>query len=575
MCNFNIEKSKDGYDLIRVNIDEKWIYIGSKYNQKKEVNRFIKSFGIITLDDIYVVIGLSCGEHIRDLLKETKGNENKILIFEPNKEWLLYALENHVVDDLMKIDRVQLTGEAEDIKIFFKNFVGGLNVDRIKFSAYANYNKLYLEECKNLMEHFRNLKVDKILNRNTNIDFAETWFNTLIDNLNVISKSTPLNYLQNKYKNVPAIIVSAGPSLEKNIDQLKGIENALILSGGRTLKPLMDKKIKIDGLVVIDPAKESYDLVDGYIDKAECPLFFYDGTNSDVVNKHKGSKILTQGNNMVDRVFNMEIEGMNFAGSVAHSSTLLAAKLGCNPIIFIGQDLAYTNDKGYAEIANREHSEEFKSELDTYIYDIYGKKVRTSLALNAFKVDFEELIELLPNNRFIDATEGGAYIKGTEIKTLKETLDEISNDKVTPIKTFIKEFDVIDNIITELETSLKIIRNASEKCNDGLKMIGKLNKAVEKNSNKEIEELNLKLDKIDENLKADINNLDILESLLVGKVYEIEQDSKFLILKEDSQSEINKKIIGKSIEIYKELEVKLKKAESKISEYIKNNRKRG
>ena len=101
MCNFNIEKSKDGYDLIRVNIDGKWIYIGSKYNQKKEVDRFIKSFGIITLDDIYVVIGLSCGEHIRDLLKETKGNENKILIFEPNKEWLLYALENHVVDDLM------------------------------------------------------------------------------------------------------------------------------------------------------------------------------------------------------------------------------------------------------------------------------------------------------------------------------------------------------------------------------------------------------------------------------------------------------------------------------------------
>ena len=575
MCNFNIEKSKDGYDLIRVNIDGKWIYIGSKYNQKKEVNRFIKSFGIITLDDIYVVIGLSCGEHIRDLLKETKGNENKILIFEPNKEWLLYALENHVVDDLMKIDRVQLTGEAEDIKIFFKNFVGGLNVDRIKFSAYANYNKLYLEECKNLMEHFRNLKVDKILNRNTNIDFAETWFNTLIDNLNVISKSTPLNYLQNKYKNVPAIIVSAGPSLEKNIDQLKGIKNALILSGGRTLKPLMDKKIKIDGLVVIDPAKESYDLVDGYIDKAECPLFFYDGTNSDVVNKHKGAKILTQGNHIVDKVFDMEIEGMNFAGSVAHSATLLAAKLGCNPIIFIGQDLAYTDDKGHAEIANGEDFENYKSNLDIYIDDIYGKKVRTSLSLNAFKVDFEELIELLPNYTFIDATEGGAYIKGTEIKTLKETLDEISNEKVTSIETFIREFDVKDNIIVELDSSLKIIKSAIVNCNDGLNIINKLKEAVLQNNDKEIEELNIKLDKLDEKLKVDINKLDILESLLVGKVYEIEQDSKFLILKEDSQSEINEKILGKNTEIYKELKVKLKKAENKIVKYMKNNSKRG
>ncbi|MGL4731450.1 MAG: motility associated factor glycosyltransferase family protein [Clostridium sp.] len=568
-ANFQMEKSKDGYDILRVNLNEKWVYIGSKYNQTREIDKFINSFGTITLDDIYVVIGLSCGEHIKELLKVTEGNENKIFIFEPNKQWLDFALENEIIKNLTKVERICLTNNINDIKKFFKKDVQEGSIDRIKFSAYANYNKLYLKQCKEVMEYFRDLKVEKMLTRNTNINLSQAWFKTLMNNFDAISKSTPLNYLTGKYENVPAIIVSAGPSLEKNIDQLKGVENALILSGGRTLKPLLEKKIEPHGLVVIDPADKCYDLVDGYIDKIDCPLFFYDGTNSDVVNNHKGPKVITGGNPAIDKIFNMDIEGMNFGGSVAHSSALLAATLGCNPIIFIGQDLAYTNDKGHADIANGEKFENYKSNLDIYVDDIYGNKVRTSLPLNAFRLDFEKLIDQLPEFNFIDATEGGAYIKGTKVKTLKETLDEIDKIKVSPIKKFLKDFDVKDNIVKELEESFKIIGNTIKKCEDGLSLIIKFKNALLLNNQSEIERINLKLDKLDEDLRSNINNLDILESLLVGKIYEIEQDPKFIILKEDTPKEVERKILGKSIEVYKELKIRLEEAENKIDQYLK------
>ena len=44
------------------------------------------------------------------------------------------------------------------------------------------------------------------------------------------------------------------------------------------------------------------------------------------------------------------IEG-NGGGSVAHYMTLHALYMGCNPIIFIGQDLAYESEKKYSDFA--------------------------------------------------------------------------------------------------------------------------------------------------------------------------------------------------------------------------------
>lgn len=394
-----------------------------------------------------------------------------------------------------------------------------------------------------------------------------------MNNFNAISNSTPLNYLNNKYKNIPAIIVSAGPSLEKNIDELKGVNNALILAGGRTLKPLIERGITPHGLVVIDPSKACYDLVDGYIDKIDCPLFFYDGTNSEVVNNHKDSKIITGGNPVLDKIFDVEIDGMNFGGSVAHSSAFLATKLGYNPIIFIGQDLAYTNDKGHADIANGENFEKYKSQYDIYVDDIYGNKVRTSLPLNTFRLDFEKLIEMLPDFEFIDATEGGASIKGTKVETLREALNTMNKTEIKHIKDFLKDIDVKQNIFKELELNSKTIEEAIEKCDEGLVLIGKFKTALLLKKQSEIENWNKELDKLDEKLRAHISKLDILESLLVGKIYEIEEDIRFVILKEDTSKEAEKKIIDKSVKIYKELKLKLEKAKTDIDKYLKNEQR--
>ena len=39
--NLNIEMSKDGYKVLKIEKNDKKIYLGSKYNQKREIEKFI------------------------------------------------------------------------------------------------------------------------------------------------------------------------------------------------------------------------------------------------------------------------------------------------------------------------------------------------------------------------------------------------------------------------------------------------------------------------------------------------------------------------------------------------------
>lgn len=59
--------------------------------------------------------------------------------------------------------------------------------------------------------------------------------------------------------------------------------------------------------------------------------------------------------------------------------------------------------------------------------DIYGKKVRTSNPLNMFRENIEVIIKQHKDIKFINATEGGAHINGSEVKFLNEVIDLYGN----------------------------------------------------------------------------------------------------------------------------------------------------
>ena len=66
MDKYIVEKSKDNYDILKIVNDKRSIYIGSKYNEKREIDKFINLAGEMTEKDNYVVLGLGTGKRYHD-----------------------------------------------------------------------------------------------------------------------------------------------------------------------------------------------------------------------------------------------------------------------------------------------------------------------------------------------------------------------------------------------------------------------------------------------------------------------------------------------------------------------------
>lgn len=323
-----------------------------------------------------------------------------------------------------------------------------------------------------------------------------------------------------------------------------------MFSGGRTIKPLLENNIEPSLLGVVDPGEISYDLVSDYMESLKCPLLFYEGSNERVVKEHKGEKVFYTSNEFIRKVFKERIVDFALGGSIAHALTLFAAYIGCNPIVFIGQDLAYTEDKYHSNSSNRRvHNKLDEGENFFYVDDINGNKVKTSPILNDFRIVLEEIIKLFPETKFINATEGGANIKGTEVKNLKETIKSL-NEEIVEFKIDINQnYEVQKNTILELNKSVETFSELKRVSKKGLYLLDELISYYNKNPHK-VEKLLKDLDEVDNNIKKYIKELHIVKNLIFSKVHILENDLKFIITELDDKEDRFNKNINKNKAIY-------------------------
>jgi hypothetical protein len=408
------------------------------------------------------------------------------------------------------------------------------------------------------------------ININTKIVFSKRWFETLIKNIPYMVEGTPIDVYENKYKDKPAIIVSAGPSLERNIDELKNINNEmLIISGGRTLRSLIDKQITPHLLTVADPGEISYELVKGYIEDLNVPLLFYEGTNEKVVEKHRGDKIFFSNNNFIDKIAEKTLVSFSVGGSVSHSMTACAIYMGCNPIIFIGQDLAYTNERKYSSISesnNRtEKFEEVKSENDIWVEDVNGGKVRTSLGLDQFRISFEYMIKYYKDIKFINATEGGARIKGTIEMPISEVIKKYKAEKIEPMETIEYPIKMRQNAIKALEEAEKAANFIIRKSKKTLRYLDDLEISyIMKNTNK-VSAILARLDEIDGEIKEKYSDIELIESLLYPITYKVLTEKEY---NNKPNNDEMKKIVKQNRQLYGEFIEELKYALTYINETL-------
>ncbi len=409
------------------------IQLDSVYDSDALLDVWFRSFnGEWGLDAKLLMYGLGNGMYAKWFLKNAR-KDCSIVIFEPSEKMLMAALENFDLTELFEDPRFRIVfwplySGTQELRQFYQDIIDYKDMLTHRVAFYANYPGVFpidVEEYITAVKDARDLAVaNQIVHDRFGGDYNRNTFNNFKYFPDSLSYAELVN---NMPEDVPAIVVAAGPSLDKNINDLKAAKGkCVIISTDTALKPLALAGIEADLSVIVDGKKDARYMSEE--SSKRVTLLCTPRSGDTFMNLHHGAKIFTD--NFCDHIKRfLEKEGCLFVplstgGSVANSCFGLAEALGCKRIILVGQDLAYTGDKTHSKVTVRGSKETAIEDLEHVIMgvDINGDPIRTSREFKLYKEWFEDEISKHPDLRVIDATEGGIKIEGTTLMTLKDAI---------------------------------------------------------------------------------------------------------------------------------------------------------
>ncbi len=195
--------------------------------------------------------------------------------------------------------------------------------------------------------------------------------------------------LKGAFKGVPALIVGAGPSLEKNRHLLKEFEKrALIFAGGSALN-VIDVEPHFAASIDAEAPYRQFKMHPF----SETPFCYQSRMNRDNFSLVHGEKLLFPDSSSEAINWVHEEERFDGGWTVGNFLTAVAVHLGCSPIIFVGMDLCYEKGRKYAQI---------EADLPEGLIEARGAITQKDWLMSAQWTE-----ELAKGRHFFNATEGG------------------------------------------------------------------------------------------------------------------------------------------------------------------------
>lgn len=407
------------------------IRLNSKYNPKEEAKRWADQYQIKNLDSVIVMFGLGNGIFVREMISKMK-DDNLLIIYEPSFELFLYIIRNYNMEDIIQDSRICLfiqdVNEFEFPSLLYQTLTWKNLFSKVE-CVHPGYDKLFEDSLKVFKKAIIDNTFNNLIAKNTQEEKGiQVVKNTLKNLVYIPDIITIWDIYDDLPKDVPAIIVAAGPSLEKNVDVLKKAKGkAIIFAVDRSYGILLDHDIEPDFIVTLDATKKLKNC--GNKKGFEVPLLCEFNSSPAIMDNHNGVKIIFNCNEYIANIyekFEKRFYKIGGGASVATAAFSICVNLGFKNIVFVGQDLAYLGDKTHAGGQKSNNN----SSINLYVEDVYGNTVRTRHDWYAFLRSYENAISQLPDTNVIDATEGGAKIKGTRIMPLLEVINQYCTKEI-------------------------------------------------------------------------------------------------------------------------------------------------
>lgn len=421
--------------------------IASKYDPIKEATTLVGSIDHGKTACV-VLLGFGLGYHVDEVIKKV-GPKDLVIVYEPDLPQLRAVLERMDYAHWLCQNGLILAGPDASkasllVRIEKRSATLTLGTKLITHPASR-------QRHRDAFNDFGKLVTETLAFCRTNVATAlvnaSRTVRNLACNLAQYAAGSTIAELTGVAKGFPAVCVGAGPSLVKNLDQLADPEvrqNVVVIGVQTTLKPMLDRGIRPDFVTALDYSAICTRFYEGLPDLPDVTLVVEPKCHPAIIAAYPGpvrvcpSKL----NDKLLGKFARPMPEIKAGTTVAHLSFYLAQHLGCDPIVFIGQDLGFSDGLYYAPgtAVHQVWAPELGpfNTIETMEWtrvvrmrgnlrraeDVHGRPIFTdeqmSTYLGQFERDFAEAEAA--GSTVIDATEGGMPKQHTQVMTLRAAL---------------------------------------------------------------------------------------------------------------------------------------------------------
>jgi len=414
----------------------------SRYDPLREARRTLQETAAAK-SEYFILLGFGLGYGLEALLESTAGRDVHVFVIESDLEILRAGMEARDLHTCLSRPHLHfawpVTGEA--LARQWQKFFDPVRAQESVYLTHAPSLSIDPALFKSAVEIIRARTHQIFVDINTMIYSSQAFLENFVANFVTASRAPGVRSFAGRFADVPCILVSAGPSLDRNIHELRSIENrALILAADTALKPLLAAGVEPHFVLSGDPRYENY-------------LHLKDASTRDTLlvaeaTTYPESFSLFAGRTLVATFENSTLSALGEIlapkgrlrawGSVATMCLDFALLLGGRPILFVGQDLAFSEGRTYCSALHWEekwfagitHPQEWEERWASLLadqkivmaQDLHGRPVASNVKLLSYWSWISAELEKHAEIPFINATEGGILQNHVQIASLKDAL---------------------------------------------------------------------------------------------------------------------------------------------------------
>lgn len=378
---------------------------------------------------IHVHIGLGLGYYLE---VDQASEDTTTIVYEPQPEIIAAALNLRPLAKICQRKETFITCSFQRLeKLLLTHMTFGKGVKIVVSPA---HERLFPEQLQYFREVFNKVHEIRRLARGM---FGEAVAGTWAATFKALPLTTQLpgaEQLRDKLKNCPTVILSAGPSLEGQLPLLRSMQDHICIIAISRTAHILDRYGIAPDFLVHTESQDYFHLIRNCSNLAKTTFLLADQTQLQYFQfPHQQTMVYQSSLNPVTQWSVAQepqlrkLETLN-SGSVSSVAFHLAVEMGCNPIIILGQDLAFKADQLYVDGGSADDI--FSERRHREVPGVFDQKLRTSNNYLVTVYWYEKVVpqfrKRFPNLKLYNATESGAQIPHFEHRPLRHLLHQFA-----------------------------------------------------------------------------------------------------------------------------------------------------